>query len=326
MPDNNPSQSPKSITWALRFGVNKNNETEIVYTKEKVFPGMDRMNRPPTRPQNRRDDYYLSGVPQSERLKHNLVGPGSATINGESVTLDHIGYETCQILDVPTDGKTTTNQTFGEKENLRIEAKIRTAVNCTRNLKHQIDYPVKIPFYKAGAYREVPLTLSEDLFNSFPILNPILYIEQPKGGFLLFAEMEGLINGDKMCRMIFASMQHIPADHRPLLAEEFFVDAQLLVCSAAYEIDDEYRTLEVFQNGDHGSTAIYLEFEVVYSNDIRKSLGVCSLKNPEFQFIAEKESRIGIGYWPRTDQEALYFHGDIESVVCDPHGLCPCSG
>ena len=314
-----------SITWWINFDV-KSKAIQYDYTVVEIYKLPEGHNyRIPARPRNRLNDYrqvdHLNVKPYSPIP----VGPGLVEYSDSSVNLQHSGFELWHCIHVPDSSISTPNSVLGDTENLRITAKVRSTASCQQNLTHGFSLDDDTVIYQAitpaqAKQLEDTTTQAKKIsdFNYYTYLNPILYIQQPNGGFLLFAE---LMAENGWCRMLFSAMQQIPDQHKPAVTGKFFPVGQLTVISTPYRATDEFRTLELKQDGDVFCDAFYLEFRAnTYSE------GIFRLNNPQFPFMGEEKSHVGIGYWPRTDREALYFHGDIKSIECDPHGLCPCAG
>lgn len=326
MSHSNQAQGPTSNTWWINFGV-QSSSIKFEYTLNQVYIDPDGI--PPSRSRNRKYNYRQVDHEHMKPFDPKTVGPGKAEmrIAESSVNLVHSGFEEWHILNGPADGYITPNEQFGDKENLKITAIVRSVANCGRNDLHGVSLEDNSLVYEAqyvsDGNTEKLIEYSAQAkemsaFNYYEYINPILYIQQPNGGFLLFAELRSK-NG--WGRMLFSAMQHVPQQQKPAEVGKTFPEGQLTVISKPYRASAEFRKLEVKQDGDVFSPAIYLEFRA--KNRIR---GFFMLANPRFPFMGEEDSHIGIGYWPRRDREALYFHGDIASVECDPHGLCPCSG
>lgn len=223
-----------------------------------------------------------------------------------AVRLSHGGYAAAQPLDLPQSGLIRLSQTPGQKENLRLEAEIRTRVDDDRrDGLHSIATADESVLYEAPASPGEPQRHALGQFLGNHYINPIIYIEQP-GGYLQLSEVKDP-DDEMWCRLLLSIVMGEPPEQHHVISQR-------------YRPGTNPHTVAVIQDGDIGTTDSYFEFW--FQNSYK--IGHYPISSPVFPFIRDGATQIGIGYWPRGEGESLYFHGDIFSIKVDPHGVCPC--
>lgn len=246
-------------------------------------------------------------------IDHVGVGPNHVSTDPNLhqlyVGFDHSGLQGRRKLDLPESAYVqpnryvSPNQQLGQKENLRLEADIRATSTCGQGIEaHTVSSDDDTPLIETSVNGRLTHRKLGHI-SGYGYLNPILHIQQP-GGFMQLAELREPDSG--WCRLLFSIVMGEP-------------EQQFHIVTQGYLPGRNPHTVAVVQDGDSRTNDSYFEFW--FQNT--KKIGHFPIGRAAFPFIKDSETTIHIGCWPR-DEESLFFHGDIFSIKCDPHGLCPC--
>lgn len=223
---------------------------------------------------------------------------------------------------------------------LRFTAAIRPAIESLpiSILKGNAnDLGVTILLAKADIPKD-PVPEDIPCISEFDCVLPVFYMEQPQGGYLLVAEL--ITNKDE------------PQIRRFLLS--VFISKkggssgkQVDIFTPRYEVEGEEDLYYIGFHQDRDSKKRKADFlsqtldqsreseteidepppqrlEFVFGRDGNfVQFGTLDLEPDDgFDFYLTGVVPIGIGRWPVSDKETLYYHGDIEEIICDPWSEC----
>lgn len=270
--------------------------------------------------------------------------------NNNGVHFNFNGYETTidlgsrkgsrpPALRTDSEGNRTLDSSpvQGSTENISIRATIRTKTNFGRGelafgvepddtavakrisrIPRQENQPADQATDQPGD--ETLATIHSEIpINDFPVVQPILYLEQGNEAYILLAELS---QPDGKRRILFTIKSNDGKGSRN--RRRSIPGNQIVAITPPFMIENglEY-TIRVHQDGDVDRQKSYFEFWIE-----NIPLGYFYLTNTQFPF-KQGETKVCIGYWPRKgkspekERRDLFFQGDILDLIFDPNDLCP---
>ncbi len=273
---------------------------------------------------------------QTVNLSHHIVGPGKV-----ETAVDHLIFDQAALCCVTADTNTISQElktaanisTEGDARVHKPDTSLSNVIpvhHGTENISITTTVIVKNNTQNSletalGQFPPAPLTTNTEDSRSEPnCFNPIFFLEQPNTAddqnFILLGE--AIYPTDWQRRIVWA----ISPPSEPTVEPKSILPSHLLqAVSEPYLIDDNERidnwhTLRVHQDGDHGMRNNYLEYWV---DTI--PVGASPLEKTSFAFW-NKPTRFYIGGFPYTDDantnKMHYLTGKIAHLFFDPNDWC----